>query len=437
MIKNGFVIGAATSGSGKTTLSLGLLRSLSRRGVRVQPFKCGPDYIDTMFHRAACGISSVNLDLFMSTEEYMRSLARRYSSSADCIVVEGAMGLYDGFERSIGSTAHVATTLGLPVVLVVNAKASAFSTGALIHGFATFPGAPQIAGVVFNNVGSAKHLSSLREAASAAGVECFGGIPRDAGLQAPSRHLGLSITGREEMERFISRAADLVAENIDIDALLKGTEPAAVEEPAAAAERRIVPFRRIAVARDDAFNFIYEGNMDAWRRSEHEGCRVELCFFSPLNDSHVPEGADFIYLPGGYPELFADRLSANGAMRASIAGYVAQGGAMLAECGGMIYLCRDLDGVPLCDVLPMSCTMENSRLHLGYREAELPGGLRMRGHEFHYSRLRNPDALRSIGVQKDARGNKVDTPIYRVGNVIAGYTHLYWGEKEILQFWNR
>ncbi|MDR2912289.1 MAG: cobyrinate a,c-diamide synthase [Alistipes sp.] len=423
-----FLIGAATSGSGKTTLTLGLLRALARRGLVVQPFKCGPDYIDPMFHRLATSAASVscaesvNLDLWMGSEEHVRELFARYGADADVCVTEGVMGLFDGWRTSEGSSAEVARVLGLPIVLVVDARATGYSVAPLLFGFKNFRPEATIAGVIFNRVGSPSHYAHLAEAARDAGIETLGWLPRCDDFSAPSRYLGLSIEGIERFSSTIDAIADAVERHVDIERLLELTQQ---PRPPKATKCDKGDTLQIAVARDEAFNFTYLANLDRL------GELGRLTFFSPLSDAAPPEGADLIYLPGGYPELFADRLSDNLTMREAIRDYAERGGRILAECGGMLYLCRSLDGRPMCGVLPLEGSMEGAKLHLGYREVHY-GGLRLRGHEFHYSHTTgeadSAGGMASVARQFTARGAEVATPLYRHKNVIAGYTHLYWAE---------
>lgn len=422
-MNHGFLIAAASSGSGKTTLSLGLMRALRRRGHRVQPFKCGPDYIDTWFHRLATGRDSVNLDLYMSSPEHIRNLATRYGADADICVAEGVMGLFDGFSRREGSSADVAKRLGLPVILLVNAASTSYSVAATIYGFSRFDTDMNIVGVIFNRVASPTHYASLRDACADARVECLGYLRRDNTLTVPSRHLGLSMGEVEDIEDFINHAADAVEDGVDIDRLLgitAGISFPSTGSPGAARQEISPSACRVAVARDNAFNFIYRANIDSLRDA---GCAVTE--FSPLADSRLPD-ADFVYLPGGYPELYARRLSENESMRRSIGEYVERGGRIWAECGGLIYLCKDIDGAPMCGVFPLRCTMNDARLTLGYRTVDFGSGKSLRGHEFHYSRLLDSEAMPSVATQTGIRGKAVGTAVYRRNNALASYTHLYW-----------
>jgi len=425
------LIGAPASGSGKTTFTMGLLRVLSARGLRVQPFKCGPDYIDTKFHAVASGRESVNLDTWFSSQAHIRDLYARYGADADACIVEGAMGLFDGYDRSRGSAAEIAAILDIPIVLVVGARSTAYSVAAQLHGMKTFMPGLRIAGVVFNQVASERHKLLLSQAAEDAGVQCFGFLLREDGLEVPSRHLGLTLAAEQQMEEWIARAAEIVGKNVDIDALLaacNGQFEAPKPQP-----NQPKGDMKIAVARDAAFNFIYRENI---ARLEQLGA---VTFFSPLAGDSLPE-ADLLYLPGGYPELFAEQLAANKAIKDQIKDYAEAGGRVLAECGGMIYLTEAITGIPggpykMCGVLPLETTMEGARLHLGYRAVRLQNGTEFRGHEFHYSHIKNPAAVPSVAKQYDARGGETQTPLYRYKNVIAGYTHLYWGEADIMDLW--
>ena len=220
-MNHGFLIGAASSGSGKTTFTMGMLRALRRRNLRVQPYKCGPDYIDPLFHHLAAGSESVNLDTFLSSPEHVRTLFHRYGEGADVCVAEGVMGLFDGYDRGKGSTAEIARLLDIPILLIVNARSMAYSAAALIHGFTTLWEDLRFSGVVFNQVGSERHASFLRQACDDVGIPCVGCLPRVKELSMPSRHLGLSLEHRQEIETMIGRAAEMVENNMDLNTLLR------------------------------------------------------------------------------------------------------------------------------------------------------------------------------------------------------------------------
>lgn len=429
-MKPQILIGAPASGSGKTTFTVGLLRALHRRCLKVQPFKCGPDYIDPIFHTRAAGRDSVNLDTWLM--EDVGSLYSTYGREADVCVTEGVMGLFDGYDRSSGSSAEIAQMLHIPVVLIAGARSTAYSVAAQLHGMKTFMPGLTIAGVVFNQVASERHIRLLLQAAEDAGLPCFGCLPRQDNLEIPSRHLGLTIAKQGEMEAWISRAADMVEANVDIDALLAACKaPFDQHQEKNPTEK---DGRQIAIARDEAFNFIYRENLAYFEK------RGEVTCFSPLAGDELPE-TDLLYLPGGYPELYAEQLSANKALMRQIADFAESGGRILAECGGMIYLSKaisDVDGIrhEMCGVLPLETTMQGAKLHLGYRSIKLNNGAEFKGHEFHYSDVVNPTAAQSIAEQFDVRNNKVATPLYRYKNVIAGYTHLYWADNGINKLWD-
>lgn len=421
-MKSAFVIAGVSSGSGKTTLSLGLMRSLHRRNLDVQPFKCGPDYIDTQYHRMATGKDSINLDLYMASEAHMRNLFESYSSSSQVSIIEGAMGMFDGFDGMKGSAADIAHKLDIPVILLVNAASTSFSVAATIYGFTRLCPEVRVAGVIFNRVASSNHFLFLDEACRAIGVTCFGYIRKNDALQTPSRHLGLSLESQSVIERFIDAAACEVEGTVDITSLLQATTVPDRESSIAVPEKRNLT---VAVARDEAFSFIYPANIDAFR--------AEVRYFSPLHDRMIPK-ADLLYLPGGYPELFAEELEKNIEMRKSIKDFADTHGKILAECGGMIYLTEEIDGRKMCDVFPIKTTMENACLKLGYRKVVFDR-LEISGHEFHYSDIKDLIGLPSVARQYNIRGKEVLTPVYRYKNVIAGYTHLYWAETEILNLW--
>ena len=434
-MKRGFVIAAVSSGSGKTTVSNGLMRAFSRRGISVHPFKVGPDYIDTQFHKVASGNDSINLDAFMSSENHVKELFNRYSaedSSGDHIsIVEGVMGLFDGYDRKSGSAAHIAKLTGLPVVLVINARSSAYSLAALLQGFRTFDPEVKVAGVIFNNVASATHLELLKKAAEDGGVRMLGYVWRDNKLAIPSRHLGLSIDTEDVIAQFVDAAGDAVEHTVDLDALLDLREEREGREEIGESEDKKKYGRRIAVAHDDAFNFIYPENLRSLENDPAFG--GEIIEFSPLRDEKMPD-ADFLYLPGGYPELYAARLSANIPMMESIREYIEKGGYAWAECGGLLYLAKAIDGMPMCNVLPITATMDGASLTLGYRTIHI-GEKEFRGHEFHYSHVKEEADISKLGYQTNLRGERVATPLYNYKNLIAGYTHLYWGETTLSEVW--
>ncbi|MEG0518526.1 MAG: cobyrinate a,c-diamide synthase [Bacteroidales bacterium] len=441
------LIGGASSGSGKTTFTLGLLRVLRNRGISVQPFKCGPDYIDPKYHSMAAENESVNLDSFLSSAQHIKKIYQKYGTSAGACVIEGVMGLFDGYNKMEGSSAQIAEILNVPVLLIINAKSCAYSVAPTIYGYKNFYKGINIAGVIFNMVGSEHHYQLLKQACEEVGIPALGYLPKCKEIEIPSRHLGLTLDERFRFDTFLQKNAELMEQHVEIERLLQifqkefypdtnrafrpqldpevtGLNPVGVTACDTAPAIASLPSLVIAVARDEAFNFIYRENIE---RLKELG---DVVFFSPIKDHALPK-ADFVYLPGGYPELFIQEIAANLSMKTSIKEYVEQGGKMLAECGGMMYLCTCLtamDGVeyPMCNVLPLRATMEGMKLHIGYRKF-IYNGEEIRGHEFHYSKMEEEGE--SITQLFSAAGEKTSTQLYKYKNVLAGYTHLYWGEK--------
>lgn len=436
-MKPQLLIGALNSGSGKTTFTMGLLRSLQRQGLQVQPFKCGPDYIDTKFHSMATGNESVNLDTWLASKEHVSKIYRKYGNAADVCVIEGVMGLFDGYDKMMGSSAEIAMLLEVPVVLVVNARSTAYTVAAQIYGVKHFCPGLKLAGVVFNYVASDSHFSFLKDACRDAGVECFGYIPKSDSIEVSSRHLGLSIEMEEIMNRQIDRAADLVSSFVDIERMLDRCRSYMADADTVDIVESNTPNKgvTIAVAKDAAFNFIYRENIAQFRK------KGNVIFFSPLDGDRLPH-ADLVYLPGGYPELFAEQLQQQRGLIEDLKDFAENDGKIFAECGGMIFLSNgivDADGGKrhcFCGVLPFECTMRNARLHLGYREIVDGNGRHWRGHEFHYSDIAdNANVPASVAKQYNRNGGEVTTSLFRYKNVIAGYTHFYWGEEDILKLW--
>ena len=450
-----FLIAAPTSGSGKTTVSRGLMVLFVKKGLKVQPFKCGPDYIDTKYHEAVCGRPSINLDTFMAFPEHVGGLYARYSADADVAVVEGMMGMYDGYDRDRGSSAEVARLLGIPVVLVVDAKSAAYSMAPLLSGFINFRPDIRIAGVIFNRVGSLRHYRMLQEVCEDLNVTCLGYLPKQKELEQESRHLGLDFSRSKETEG-LDMLAGLLEEHVDWELLLSTT---GLPLPAAAVEEKPVlsePGKlHISVARnEESFSFLYAEHLDILRRMG------TVTFFNPEQDRAIPQETDLLYLPGGYPENRLEELAGARLARESIRSYIEAGGRTLAECGGMIYLSQsvlsdgDTDGGSagscvgnigneMVGVLPFSITNERKRrkLTLGYRQFDY-NGWRLKGHEFHYTQFAVPGTdgkeggvcslPPSIAQVYNAKGEQVTTPVFRYKNLIASYTHLYWGEVDVM-----
>ena len=419
-MKPQFLIAAPYSGAGKTTVTLGLLSALRRRGLRVQPFKCGPDYLDPQLHTLAAGQTSINLDRYMMTDAHVQEVYARYLLAADAGIVEGVMGLFDGARKMEGSGAALAAFLDIPVILVVDAKAMAYSAAALLYGYKHFFTGINIAGVIFNFVNSAAHYHLLQEAAADAGVQALGYLPETAAIHIPSRHLGLYVAADTDYDRAINQAADELEKHIDLSALLAHcTRPA----PAVTTAPAVTGNFRIAVARDAAFNFLYGENL---RVLSQLG---PVTYFSPLQDKQLPP-ADLLYFPGGYPELHLPALSANIPLLEQLRTYT---GKILAECGGMMYLGASItgeDGIayPMAGVLPCSTSMQPPQLALGYRQVYF-GDLLLMGHEFHYSQYTGVLPLTAPDIRVlTARDETVPVPVFRNENMLASYLHFYFGD---------
>jgi len=429
-----FLIGGTTSGSGKTTITLGILAALAARGLAVQPFKCGPDFIDPTLHRMVTGRISSNLDLRMCGEGFCRNIfnQRLYGQNGGVVgVVEGVMGLFDG---GLSSSASLAEVLGLPVILVIDARSAAESVAAVLKGFEVYDPCVQIKGVIFNRVGSERHVELIRGAVrQSCQARILGFFPRDSRFEIPDRHLGLHMGEESPLDG--DQLAGLVAaveKHVDLDALLSlGTSSIGTPalSPPFSKGRRL----RLAVARDLAFCFYYEDNLAILERAG-----FELFMFSPLHDQELPEGIDALYLGGGYPELHASALSRNVAMRAAIAAWAGDGGVIYAECGGFMYLCEelvDLDGKAhvMAGVFPATVRMQSRLSRLGYRQPRLrmdclwgKKGEVLHGHEFHYSALeRMGPEVETLYQLEDGRREG-----FKVGNAVGGYIHLHFGQTE-------
>lgn len=424
-----FVIAAPKSNSGKTIVTLGLLKALRNRGYNIQPFKSGPDYIDPKHHTLISGRNSYNLDCWMSSKEHVQSLFSIHTQDTDIAILEGAMGLFDGAKKDKGSVADLAKLLNLPIVLVVDAASTAYSIAPLLYGFKHFDKNIKIKGVIFNKVGSPSHYNFLKDAASDVGIRSLGYLPRNEKLKIDSRHLGLFMPQDLVENHPVNIAAQLIAENIDLDLLLKETQR---EKPLPVMQKKGSGNLRIAFARDKAFNFSYPANRDVL--SEFG----EICFFSPLEDTTLPE-ADLVWLSGGYPELFLQALAENVQMKEQISKHISSGKALVAECGGMMYLGKEIiakDGqvAPMVGAFSLSTSFEKMKLHLGYRQVtNIDKDKHWFGHEFHYSDYCHQVQKDERYLVKSARNTVVETPVYRLKNCWASYMHLYLGEREKMQ----
>jgi cobyrinic acid a,c-diamide synthase len=423
---------------GKTTITTGIMGALTRRGLKVQPFKAGPDYIDPSYHKLACGVPSRNLDTWLCEHPTVLELFQRASAGRDVSVVEGVMGVFDRHSSLTeeGSTAQLAKLLGAPVILVADAAKVARSVAAEVLGFQKFDPDLNVVGVILNGVGSDRHLEFCKPQIEATtGLPVLGYLPRKDEFIQPERHLGLIPTVEGTVaSKWYDSVINQVEATMDVPAILKLAQTA--QTPAAAPgiyPNEPLPARTtIAVAQDMAFNFYYQDSLDlltAWG--------AELVPFSPLEDSKLPAGVDGIYLGGGFPELFAAQLSENKPMHDAIRQAVGEGVRVYAECGGLMYLGKslsDLEGVThsMIGVIPAESAMSQTRLTMGYRDVEscvdspvLPKGQQVRGHEFHWSTLaKQPEANESVYkvVNQD---NRLDG--FRTGNVWASYVHIHLG----------
>jgi cobyrinic acid a,c-diamide synthase len=434
-----FVLAAPSSGSGKTTLATGLMSAFAER-MTVQAYKIGPDYIDPGYHTAATGRPSRNLDTWMIPTERVKELFSRSAHGADICVIEGVMGLFDGYDgrTESGSTAEVAKLLSAPVVLVIDAGSMARSAAAIALGFKTFDPQLNLAGVILNNVAGAAHAQWLTEAVQSVGLTVLGCVPRNQNLSVPERHLGLYMAGERSAvtQKFIEAAKEVVCQNIDLSAL----ESLARTAPKIGVQTLRVPTldyqnpaTRIGIARDEAFCFYYEDNFDLLREAG-----AELVFFSPLHDSAPPPALSGLYLGGGYPELYAAQLAENESMRTALKSAIESGIPTYAECGGLMSLAEsyfDDAGIeyPMMGVLPGS-TRLTGKLKMGYSEVVglessplLEKGQTARGHEFHYSEWIRPEESNSFAYEIQPRmGGEPKPEGFAKKNLLASYVHLHF-----------
>ena len=429
---SGLIISAPRSGAGKTTVMLGLLRCLAEDGVRVQPYKCGPDYIDPAFHRAACGRASFNLDSWAMPGAL---LARALDRDGDLALAEGSMGLFDGVARAgaqgTGASADIAAQTGWPVVLVLDVSGQAQTAAALAAGMAAFQPGVRIAGVILNRVASPRHERLCRLGMESAGIAVLGALPRRGDLVLPERHLGLvQAVEHPDLEAALVQYAAFLRAHVDMAALRACAGGGLTDrfEGDLASADMAPPGQRIALARDAAFSFVYPHILEGWRRAG-----AEILPFSPLDDQPPPE-ADVCWLPGGYPELHAGRIAGAQRFLAGLRAF-ARTRPVHGECGGYMVLGEalvDAEGTrhAMAGLLGLVTSYQNRRMHLGYRLAELaapmPGlvaGLRLRGHEFHYSTiLAQPDP--PLAQVVDAEGTTVAETGSRRGQVSGTFFHL-------------
>ncbi len=430
------VIGGSTSGVGKTTIAVGLMAALSRRSLQVQPYKVGPDYIDPSYHNVATGRPSRNLDAWMLTQATVMELFARSSEGADIALVEGVMGLFDGLSGldESGSTAQMAKLLQAPVLLVLDVSRMARSAAAMALGYARLDPGLRVAGVILNRLGGPRHREWTKEAVEGlTGLPVLGALPEAPDLELPERHLGLiPVAERPALDAFLEALVRHIEEHLDLDRIiaLASEAPPLLIPSASMFERGArTTAVRIAVAKDEAFSFYYADGLDLLAAAG-----AELVCFSPLHDRALPEGAQGIYMGGGFPELYADRLAANEQLRREILEAGRDGMPIYAECGGLMYLTEeivDFDGkpFPMVGAVPGRAVMERGRLRIGYVEVEplsdtiLAGpGTRLRGHEFHCAQWEDPEPAFSAYRILNQGGRREG---YVRGNLLATFVHLH------------
>ncbi|TAJ41729.1 MAG: cobyrinate a,c-diamide synthase [Reyranella sp.] len=393
----GLVVAAPRSGAGKTTVTLGLMRALRRRGLFVQPFKCGPDYIDPAFHAVAAGRPSYNLDTWAMAEGTLSELVARHSLAADVTVVEGVMGLFDGVadpgQTARGATADLAALFGWPVLLVLDVSGQTETAAAVAAGCAHYRNDVGVAGVILNRVSSTRHLALIAPAFDRIGLKVFGAIASDDQLALPERHLGLVQAGETaDIERRLDSFADAIENAVDLDAIRQAARSAVLRPSTGVASGLKPPGQRIALAQDQAFSFMYPHLLDRWRSAG-----AEIVPFSPLADQAPDPGADAVWLPGGYPELHAGVLAAAQRFHGGLRALAGRSVPIHGECGGYMVLGRGIEdarGVPhsMAGLLRLETSFAKRSLHLGYRRARLladcslgSAGVEIMGHEFHYA----------------------------------------------------
>jgi cobyrinic acid a,c-diamide synthase len=424
------LIAAPRSGSGKTTLTLGLLAALKRQGVKVRAAKSGPDYIDPAFHEAATGAPSLNLDSWAMPPALLQTVAAEAGANSDLLIVESAMGLFDGAsaERT-GSAAELASALDLPVLLILDVSGQAQSAAAMLRGFASHDPRLNIAGVVLNRVGSDRHRLMIERAIAPLGIPIVGAIPRDEAIHLPERHLGLVQAGEHgDLALRLERLADLVERSCDLARIEDLARSLTVQTNGVVALPP--PGQTIALARDEAFSFIYPHLLSGWRQAG-----AEIVPFSPLADEAPPSHCDACWLPGGYPELHASRLAAANHFKVGL-GKFAASRRVHGECGGYMVLGQWLEDAEgnrhaMTGLLSHATSFAERRLHLGYRTAKLSvssplgrSGEVVRGHEFHYASLTEPGGEVSLADLFDAEGNRLGATGGRRGHVTGTFFHV-------------
>lgn len=426
------MIAAPRSGSGKTTVTLGLLRALARRGVKISSFKCGPDYIDPAFHKVATGENSYNLDSWTMPNNILDVNFARGTADAEIVIIEASMGLFDGVASAgasgDGASADMAARFGLPVVLVVDVSGQSQSAGAVAMGFRDFRPDVKIAGVILGNVASERHRLLAEIGCNKAGIKVFGALPRGGVPTIPQRHLGLVQAGEiSEVTQMIEALANAMEQYLDMDAILSASKPLPLRPKA----QSLKPFaQRIALAHDTAFSFIYEHILADWHEQG-----VQILPFSPLADAAPDMSADLCWLAGGYPELYAEKLSENRNFLEGMREFSAQK-PVHGECGGYMVLGEaiiDEQGKEwkMTGLLPLTTSFAKRKLHLGYRSVRISSdcpigavGELLRGHEFHYASIVKQGESESIGMMYDANGDPLGSAGMKLGNASGSFFHL-------------
>jgi cobyrinic acid a,c-diamide synthase len=430
----GFLVGGTASGVGKTTVVLAIIACLRQRGYVVQPFKGGPDFLDPTHHTRIAGRKARNLDTWMLSPESNREVLSRATAGADAVVVEGMMGLFDGKDgvTETGSSAEIAKMLKLPVLLVLDCAKSARSVAAAVLGFECFDPDLPLAGLILNRVAGLHHYRLLESAIQArCKTPILGWLPRETSIAIPERHLGLHAAGEREIS--LDALAHLAETHFKVDAILKLEFPVETAVSPAAVKGES-PHVRIGVARDQAFSFYYENNLDLLREQG-----AEIIPFSPIADRALPADLDALYFGGGYPELYAQELSANTAMLDQIRAFTRSGGHIYAECGGLLYLSQQLsttDGTvhPMLGILPLQMEMTGKLVDFGYVTVTFtqdcvlgPRGTTIRGHSFHYSRIRSDSEVATSYQVDFSLSGKQQWEGFTHSNVLASYVHLHFG----------
>lgn len=438
------VIAGERSGAGKTTITIALLACLKRRGISVQSFKVGPDYIDPMFHQYVTGYPCRNLDVILTSENYVKECFINHTQQVEFALIEGVMGLFDGvsgnelesqYPIAFSSTAHIARLLDLPVILTIDCRSLSGSVAAIAHGYRTFDSKLNLAGVILNKVGSDRHLELLKDALEPLELPILGVLRRDDDITIPDRHLGLvPVAEMSNLDTILDKIAHLADKCFDWERLLPLLKNNNSKNPSIISKnQQIFSKTRIAIAQDKAFNFYYQDNLDLLQE-----LGAELIFWSPLKDTSLPEAIQGLYFGGGFPEVFAAELSSNRSACQAVQAAITAGIPTLAECGGLMYLCQEIVNFDnkswqMVNVLPTKAIM-GSRLSLGYRQAIalqntplLPAGTTVYGHEFHRSHLTENATKPIFQTRGYSKGSLTNYEGWGLHQIHASYIHLHWG----------